>query len=516
MYHNSSDDIVSLLKDDFESLARYLLGEPNRILSSARNLRYGTNGSLSVELDGSKRGLYFDNEAQTGGGPIELIRRERGGSVAEAFEFARQWLGLDGTKPAKKSRPEPPPKPVPTEPEPDKTAHAKAMWAGTVPLTGTIGERYLVEHRGVPADSIANLEPLVRFHPAYRANATTRISNPALVVLATDSDGIACAIQAVRLQADGRKFTGPVPKISNGVLAGAAVRVPGAGELILIEGPEKGFVAWAATGRPVWVALGSLEKIAAQVPDGTAVTLSRDQDKPDSPADRTFRKTCDALTARGCRVAVTCPPVSADGAKVDWDDVARRDGIAAVKAAFDGAEAWVATEAADPLDEALGAKPKTKPGLLDSAAHFPAPDMAAAAAGGLLRHAVVEYLDAVELATRINRRFAADFEVAVEAAKQKAATDATHLVESVWTDLGDDATDYDINLEIYHRAKLKPVDDDETDAEARVERVLFLRALSFPLIITRLKIPLSKRGIAVAIQKNFVSVEQAALRACWA
>ncbi|MEI7457642.1 MAG: hypothetical protein WCK93_13060, partial [Nitrosomonadales bacterium] len=133
--------------------------------------------------------------------------------------------------------------------------------------------------------------------------------------------------------------------MSNGILNGAAVRLPGIGELILIEGPEKGIVAWAATGRPVWIALGSLSKVASQVPDGTSVTLSRDQDKPDSPAAKAFEATCNALVACGCRVSVACPPVAADGNKFDWDDLARRDGIAAVQKCFATATPWVTPEA---------------------------------------------------------------------------------------------------------------------------------------------------------------------------
>ena len=475
MCHNNSDDIASRLKDEIESLARDLLGEPNRHLSTPHNWRYGSKGSLSIEIGhGPKRGLFKSHEGDDGGGPIQLIQFARGCTVAEAFEYARQFLGDDATRPTPKPRPAPTPKP---EPEGDPSAHAKAIWLGTVPLTGTIGARYLIENRGVPSESIAALHAVARFHPAYRASPTARITHPAVVVMATDSANHSCAIQAIRLQADGRKYAGPGPaKLSNGPLAGAAVRLPGIGEPILIEGPEKGIVVWAATGRPVWIALGSLGKIADQVPDGACITLSRDQDKPDSPADKAFRKTCDALTTRGCIVRVACPPAAADGAKVDWDDVARRDGIAAVKAGFDGAEAWVAPEAADPLDDALGTKPKQKPGLLDYAAHSPPPDMSADVASGLLRHAVAEFFDACELALKVRKRFTADMEVATEAAKEKAAADAARLVEAVWTDLGDDATDDEISLELCRRVKLKPSADDEADMQSRIERVLFARA----------------------------------------
>ena len=350
MSSSNTDKIVNQLKDDFESLAQNLLGEPNRALSSAHNWRYGSKGSLSIEIGhGSKRGLWKSHDDDAGGGPIQLIQHVRKCSVVEAFAFAKHFLGDEGTRPAPRPRQAPPPKPK-LEPEASRTDHAMAMWSGARPLAGTIAARYLVEFRGVPAKSISDLEPVARYHPAYRASPDARISHPALIVLATDSSDSSCGIQAVRLQANGRKFAGSFPKISNGILTGAAVRLPGIGELIIAEGIEKGIVAWAATGRPVWVSLGSLIKVTLQVPDGTSVTLSRDQDRPDSPAAKAFDATCNALVARGCRVSVACPPVADDGAKVDWDDLSRSDGIAAVSECIAAATVWgTPATKADPL-----------------------------------------------------------------------------------------------------------------------------------------------------------------------
>jgi hypothetical protein len=46
------------------------MGEPNRRLSSKTQLRYGTNGSLSVDLE---RGTFYDHETKEGGGVLKLI-----------------------------------------------------------------------------------------------------------------------------------------------------------------------------------------------------------------------------------------------------------------------------------------------------------------------------------------------------------------------------------------------------------------------------------------------------------
>ena len=56
-------------------VVRKLRGEPNRRLSTKNDLRYGTNGSLSVNV---KDGVWFSHEDGSGGGILDLIERETG------------------------------------------------------------------------------------------------------------------------------------------------------------------------------------------------------------------------------------------------------------------------------------------------------------------------------------------------------------------------------------------------------------------------------------------------------
>ena len=78
------------------SVVKILRGEPNRAISSAREWRYGTYGSLSVDLE---KGTWFDHELGEGGGCIDLILQE----VPEARENGgvAHWLreqGLEGPR----------------------------------------------------------------------------------------------------------------------------------------------------------------------------------------------------------------------------------------------------------------------------------------------------------------------------------------------------------------------------------------------------------------------------------
>jgi RecA-family ATPase len=70
-----------------QPVAYLLLGEPNHSLSSEKELRYGSRGSLSVDLT---KGTWFDNEAGKGGGVLDLITREKNIEGNERFEWLRK------------------------------------------------------------------------------------------------------------------------------------------------------------------------------------------------------------------------------------------------------------------------------------------------------------------------------------------------------------------------------------------------------------------------------------------
>jgi RecA-family ATPase len=79
----SSADFARLM----EPVALALLGPPNKALSSSTELRWGTRGSMSVDL---VKGTWFDHEANEGGGVLDLIEREKGLTGADAFEWAHK------------------------------------------------------------------------------------------------------------------------------------------------------------------------------------------------------------------------------------------------------------------------------------------------------------------------------------------------------------------------------------------------------------------------------------------
>lgn len=66
---------MSDLGKHIEMVARYYWGEPNIKLSNSSDLRFGTNGSKSLDLG---KGCWFDHENEVGGGIVNLVRHHEG------------------------------------------------------------------------------------------------------------------------------------------------------------------------------------------------------------------------------------------------------------------------------------------------------------------------------------------------------------------------------------------------------------------------------------------------------
>lgn len=87
-------DISDGLKERVEDVASALFGQPNHALSSRAQLRFGSHGSLAIEIAGDKRGEWYDHENKLGGGVLDLIKHHTGLSNGEVAEWASSHLGI--------------------------------------------------------------------------------------------------------------------------------------------------------------------------------------------------------------------------------------------------------------------------------------------------------------------------------------------------------------------------------------------------------------------------------------
>lgn len=325
--------LADMLNDRIAELAIHLLGEPNRELSSAQQLRFGTNGSLAVEIDGADKGRWYDHEHDTGGAGPELICYRLGFDDKSAWDWARNWLGEpDADQSWTATPPSSPARSTPgsaglKEPTPEERAEKVAeIVRRSESLVSTPALAYL-RHRGItttPPDCIR-----------YRQYAYGQFG--AMVALATDDAGEVLALQHVYLTAEGRKAPVKVVKRTNKAVEGwaerAAVRLPGCEPLVLCEGVETALSVWQATGQETWACLGISNIARAPAPANATVIIARDGDAPGSKAEGQITRAANALAMRGMTVMIATPPE-----EQDFNDVLVREGEQAVRNRIAAAE----------------------------------------------------------------------------------------------------------------------------------------------------------------------------------
>jgi Toprim domain len=162
-------------------IAIALLGEPNRPLSSRRELRFGRKGSLAVVIEGQKSGRWYDHEAGVGGDLINLIQRMRGATFHEGVAYAEQFIG---SAPTLATTPAPAVCARSTEDDSRRNERrAGNLWREAGPIGGTHAARYL-EWRHVLQPALEAGDGVLRFHPNCPFGEGAR--HPCLLALMRD------------------------------------------------------------------------------------------------------------------------------------------------------------------------------------------------------------------------------------------------------------------------------------------------------------------------------------------
>jgi hypothetical protein len=132
--------VAATVEIDFAALigdvARHLLGQPTKRLSTRRQLRFGSKGAIAVEIAGSHCGTWFDHSDGIGGGTLDLIIHARGGTRADALAWlqSERLVDTDNNPDREKDNPVATRK---NEPEQHQTLApwARRLWETCRPIT---------------------------------------------------------------------------------------------------------------------------------------------------------------------------------------------------------------------------------------------------------------------------------------------------------------------------------------------------------------------------------------------
>ena len=360
--HTDLTELRAALRADAAAIGEALLGAPNKAVSTKSTLRWGGKGSVALEVRGPKQGLWYSHEADTGSDMLGLVQHARQCSFPDAVAWAQSWTGIapgtaanddeqdaqrraqqDADRQARQAERDA----ETAQDEAGRVAYACSLWAASVPIEGTVAERYLVEMRRIPAPK-TTLDDIQGCSGGWPAAVRFHSPSRSLILAATLATGDIVAVQRVRLTPEGTKAEGTPErptKQTNGVLAGAAVRLPAVNKsascadvlapLLLGEGPETGLSLWAATGRETWIALGSVAGVP--LPPDRRVVACRDDDPKHSPADRKMAKAIGGWRSAGHQVAVATPWPFRAYDKTDFNDCLKLDGVAGVRRRIEAA-----------------------------------------------------------------------------------------------------------------------------------------------------------------------------------
>ena len=132
------------LNQDAKSVAHHLLGDCNASLSSAKELRYGSKGSLCVTINGSRQGQWFDFEKGSGGTLFTLIQETRGVDFKEALSIADTLTNGSARDYSSYISHEKTPQISEVQARQEKIEKAQALYAGTKEFSEeVIGAAYL-------------------------------------------------------------------------------------------------------------------------------------------------------------------------------------------------------------------------------------------------------------------------------------------------------------------------------------------------------------------------------------
>ncbi len=327
----SNIDFAALI----EPVARKLLGDPNRLQSSKTEWRFGSRGSLSIEIAGPRRGQWFDHEAGVGGGVLDLISRETGHKNGEALAWLRSEIGADFNAPA-------PPRPTRTRPQGRKDSDRNRQHAAAAELAGRVvtmarsagaDHPYLARKRVSPVQTLYELgaDELVRII-GYQPKASGEPLQGRVLIVPVHVGDAVTTVEMID-EAGRKSALAGGRKGSGSWLAQPLPTGNGAGQTIAIgEGVATVLSVAAATGWPVAAALscGNLKSVAEAMrrrfPAARLVVLA-DLGNGEGKAH-------EATVAAG---AICTAPTFDDGATLptgkaptDWNDLAVLAGPGAV------------------------------------------------------------------------------------------------------------------------------------------------------------------------------------------
>lgn len=323
----SADDIHQELIPQMDALCFRLLGKPSS--SQGNNLRYGSKGSMSINL---KNGLWFNFETGEKGNAFHLIANEMGFSeFKDTVAYAKNFLNhrdeaLVISTSTQKTKID-----AISKDSPNKRGFAEKLYGKSEPIKGTLAERYLKEHRKLTHAQQAELRFLSKISTLH---GEKKSHVPALLCVSKNVRGEINHVQVIRLnpRTGNKDNQSKIIKQTYGAMKGHVIelnKMSTSDTTHLTEGVETGLSLLEHDKNANVKALLSksnflnvdLNKI------GNNVVLCLDNDGEKTFNDSIIIKSIARLQTAGKSVSVIMPKKNGD----DFNDVLKTEGTDGIK-----------------------------------------------------------------------------------------------------------------------------------------------------------------------------------------
>jgi putative DNA primase/helicase len=301
-----------------EKMAIEHLGEPNWSLSHGGNLRFGSKGSLSVDLDNK---TFYDFETDEGGGILDFLvfveaAEDQSDAARVLFEFVEDHgdHAHIGATTEKRQRCT----------DSDKQAHARSLFSGAQGIANSIGSTYLRERK---VALMPTAKKVVRFCDATPLNpySSSGASRPAIIAAIIDEYGAFVGCQITYLRRDGAdKAPIGTPRKIVGSASGH-IPLKGGAIIAVAEGLETTLSLFSVAAREHTKRLGAAAALSAgglkrfawpSYARHLLIGVDIDKSRAGELAAKALR---DRALAAGLRATLFYPPEGFG----DWNDVAK-------------------------------------------------------------------------------------------------------------------------------------------------------------------------------------------------
>ena len=361
-----------------ESIARDLLGEPNKNLSNGRTLRFGEHGRVAVRISGERMGSWYDFAEEKGGDMFALVQDKQGCDFKGAADYLRRNVGMEPGNNSHlqlvddHSNRDLTAKHIKARAEEERINKAKAeqvekLYARAKDIGNeSVAHKYLTKHRGLDVNIALSAD--IKSTGIYvRSNIDGDITEeaigskkgkylPAIIGFARDTDGNVTGGQQILLnKTSGHKANVDIPKKSFGRIAGSFVSIgiakPNLSETasniagkeritIIAEGLETALSVKQAlrehsnkhTYTKTLCSLGISNIKNYPATPGEKIVIAADNDGTDSFTNKTIERAKLVLEEKGAFVEIVKPAKEGD-----FNDVLKSDGSKAISKAFESA-----------------------------------------------------------------------------------------------------------------------------------------------------------------------------------